>query len=173
MTESHVPISTAHAARGRGSLRRWAVAVLSLLFAAAPVLAADNLGLASGLSFTDDSSANFPIVGDHLGDADSGPGRATLLFIGTAHCWNTNREAERVVALYPRFRDRMRFVVIDVDHPSEAQRPLLDAHYHGLIPTVVVLDPRGAVIYERAGETAATRGDSRPLATLLSKAVGE
>jgi len=162
-----------HAECGRRFGRRHIVAALSLLFAAAPALAADNLRLASGLSFTDDSSANFPIVGDHLDDADAGAGHATLLFIGTAHCWNTNREAERVVALYPLFRDRMRFVVIDVDHPSEAQRPLLDAHYHGLIPTVVVLDPRGAVLYERAGETAATRGDSAPLSTLLNKAVGD
>ena len=137
-----------------------------------PAIAADNLGLASGLSFTDDSSGNFPIVGDHLDDGDVARGHAALVFIGASHCWNTNREAERVVEIYPRFRDRVHFVIIDADHPSAAQRPLLDAHYHGMIPTVVVLDPNGAVVYERAGETASTRADTRTLETLLGKAAG-
>ena len=137
-----------------------------------PAAAADNLRLASGLSYTDDSSTNFPIVGDHLDDGEVARGHAALVFIGASHCWNTNREAERVVTLYPRFRDRVHFVIIDADHPSTAQRPLLDAHYHGMIPTVVVLDPTGAVVYERAGETASTRADSRTLEALLDKASG-
>jgi hypothetical protein len=150
-----------------------AIVALSLLCVAAAALAADNLRLATGLSFSDDSSSNFPIVGDDLGDGDVGRGRAALIFIGASHCWNTNREAERVVALYPRFRDRMSFVIIDADHPSDAQRPLLAAHYRGLIPTLVVLTPSGAVAYERAGETVSTRGDTRALEALLSKALSD
>jgi hypothetical protein len=77
------------------------------------------------------------------------------------------------VALYPRFRDRMSFVIVDVNHPSDAQRSLLAAHYHGSIPTLVVFAPNGAVLYERAGETANTRGDSRALEALLSKGLNE
>src|SRR5262249_25824789 len=86
----------------------WLVVVLvALQGLASPVSteAADNLRLASGLSFTDDSSADFPIRGDHLEDAERRPGRATVMFFGASHCWNTNREAERLVALYPKYRD--------------------------------------------------------------------
>jgi hypothetical protein len=154
-----------------------AVALLAGLAAVlAPVMparAADALRLAPGLSFTDDSSAPFPIEGDHLDDATTGDGRATVLFFGTGHCWNTNREAERLVALYPKYRDRVRFVVVDLDHPSAAQQPLVARYYQGAIPTVVVLAPDGGVLYARAGETARQRGDAAALDRLLGAAPSE
>jgi len=142
-----------------------------LLIAAARAPAADNLTLAPDLSFTDDSSGAFPIRGDHLADTPVVRGRATVVFFGASHCWNTAREAERLVALYPKFRDRVSFVVVDVNHPSEAQQALMDAHYKGFIPTVVVLAPDGTVVYARAGETAAQRGDAAALDALISKAL--
>jgi hypothetical protein len=79
------------------------------LMSASSAHGADHLHLAPGLSFTDDSSDNFPIRGDHLDDAESPPGWATVMFFGAAHCWNTNREAERLVALYPKYQERVRF----------------------------------------------------------------
>lgn len=151
----------------------WRTAVVGLIWTAAqvPGFAAENLTLAPGISFTDDSSDRFPIAGDGLADGLDGPPRATLVFFGASHCWNTNREAERVVAAYPKFRDRVRFVVVDVAHPSEAQRPLLAAHYRGSIPTVVVIGSDGTVLHDRAGETASRRGDTAPLEKLLTGAV--
>lgn len=162
--------------RGRGRLRRKVASaagalVAALLLVAPAARAADDLHLAPGLSFTDDSSTRFPIEGRHLGDAEVGGGRATLVFFGAAHCWNTNREAERVVALYPRYRDRVRFVVVDVEHPADAQRALVARLYRGAIPTVAVLAPGGDVLYARAGETAGTRGDTSRLAGLLDDAL--
>jgi len=136
-------------------------------------LAADHLRLAPDLSFTDDSSDRFPIIGEHLDDGAIGAGRATVVFFGAKSCWNTNREAERLVALYPRFRDRMRFVVVDVGHPSEAQRTLMRAHYGGSIPTLAIFDAKGDVRYAEAGETASQRGDTTRLATLLTRALDE
>jgi hypothetical protein len=134
-------------------------------------LAAENLTLAPDLSFTDDSSSNFPIQGDSLGAAELGKGRPAVVFFGASHCWNTNREAERLVALYPKFRDRVSFTIVDVNHPSEAQRPLLSAYYKGYIPTLIVFAPDGTVLYARSGETAAKRGDAGALEALLSRAV--
>ena len=87
---------------------------------ATTVRAADDLHLAPGLSFTDDSSDAFPIRGRHLADASTGDGKATIVFFGASNCWNTNREAERLVSLYPKYKDRVRFVVVDVAHPSDA-----------------------------------------------------
>ncbi len=80
----------------------------------ATLRAATNLVLAPDLSFTDDSSPNFPIRAKNAADGAIAKDRPTLIFIGTAHCWNTAREAERVVTLYPKYKDKVHFVVIDL-----------------------------------------------------------
>lgn len=134
---------------------------------------ASDLRLAPGLSFTDDSSDDFPIRGEDLADAESPPGRATVIFFGASHCWNTNREAERLVALYPKYRNRVRFIIVDVNRPSAAQRPLLKTYYRGSIPTVVVLASDGALLYARAGETATMPGDTQALNSLITRALGD
>jgi hypothetical protein len=77
-----------------------------------------------------------------------------------------------VIALYPKFRDRVSFIIVDVAHPSDAQRPLLKAHYGGSIPTLAIFATDGTVAYERSGETASERGDTRALAALLDEATG-
>ena len=106
-------------------------------------------------------------------DAESRPGRVTVMFFGAAHCWNTNREAERLVALYPKYRDRVRFIVVDVNRPSAAQRALMQRYYGGSIPTLVILALDGGPVYARAGETARTRGDTRGLDSLITRALGD
>jgi hypothetical protein len=151
------------------------IAILVFTFAISslaphPARAASDLHLAPDLSFTDDSSANFPIAGDSIGDAKVASDRATIMFFGTAHCWNTNREAERLVALYPKYRDKIDFVIVDLDHPAPSQRLLIAKYYHGAIPTIAVIDSKGDVIYDRAGETAGTRGDTSNLEALLNSA---
>ena len=151
--------------------------LFALLFALAlwmiapyPARAASDLHLAPDLSFTDDSSSNFPIAGSSIGDAAVASDRATIMFFGTAHCWNTNREAERLVALYPKYRDKIDFVIVDLDHPSLGQRLLIAKYYRGAIPTITVIDRKGDVIYNRAGETASTRGDTSTLEALINSA---
>jgi len=131
---------------------------------------ATNLTLAPGLSFTDDSSGNFPIRGDSLREGKIASDRPTAIFFGTAHCWNTNREAERFVALYRKAKDTARFLVVDLDDPSLEQRALVSQFYRGAIPTLAFLDRRGRVIYNRAGETARERGDSSALEEILRRA---
>ena len=141
-----------------------------LCIASGPTRAATDLQLAPDLSFSDDSSSNFPIAGKALGDGTTTKDRATILFFGTAHCWNTNREAERLVTLYPKYRDKVDFVIVDLDHPSSVQRELVAQYYRGYIPTIAVIDSKGAVIYNRAGETASQRGDTSKLEALLNSA---
>jgi len=86
---------------------------------------AKELRLAPGLSFTDDSSSAFPIRGKNLEDGKIASDRPTAIFLGTSHCWNTNREAERFVALYKKRKDEARFLVVDLHEPSPEQRPLV------------------------------------------------
>ena len=131
---------------------------------------ADDLSLAPDLSFSDDSSSNFPIAGKDLGTGKIASDRATIVFFGTAHCWNTNREAERLVKLYPKYRGKIAFVIVDLDNISDEQRPLVAKYYHGFIPTIAVLDSHGNVIYDRAGETASERADTSYLDQLIESA---
>ena len=160
------------------SERLWVRRMLGLVVAVAgavatfgSVEAAQNLMLAPGLSFTDDSSDGFPIRGSDLGSAEIAPGRVAIVFFGAAHCWNTNREAERLVAVYPKFREQVSFVVIDVNHPSGTQRSLMRRFYTGYIPTIVLLARDGRVLYSGAGETAMRRGDTQALETLITTAI--
>ena len=129
-----------------------------------------NLTLAPDLSFTDDSSSNFPIRGEALSDGRIASDRPTAIFFGTSHCWNTNREAERFVELYRRHAGEARFLVVDLDHPSPDQRALVSRFFEGSIPHVTFLDRRGQTVYNRAGETASERGDAAFLEEMLRKA---
>jgi hypothetical protein len=131
---------------------------------------ATDLKLAPALSFTDDSSPNFPIEGKNLSDGSIAVDHATVIFFGTANCWNTAREAERLVQLYPRYKDKIRFVVVDLRTPSIMQQALIARYYHGYIPTIAVIDSSGKVLYDRAGETANQRGDISNLQKLLDSA---
>ena len=129
--------------------------------------AASDLMLAPKLSFDDDSSPNFPIQGQNLSTGSIASGEATVIFFGTSNCWNTAREAERLVRLYPQFRNRIHFVIVDLRNVAPEQEPLVSHYYHGYIPTITAIDSGGRVIYDRAGETAATRGDTSNLQRLL------
>jgi hypothetical protein len=111
----------------------WTALAAALLFAGSSIFAATerqetplatagagpggarNLTLAPNLSFTDDSSSNFPIRGENLEDGKIASDRPTAIFFGTSHCWNTNREAERFVALSAKEKDAVRFLVVDLD----------------------------------------------------------
>ena len=131
---------------------------------------ARHLALAPDLSFTDDSSSNFPIRGENLGDGKIASDRPTAIFFGTSHCWNTNREAERFVAVAARHGDSARFLVVDLQRPADQQKPLVARFYRGYIPTLAILDRTGKSVYNRSGETASRRGDTAGLEELLRKA---
>jgi hypothetical protein len=131
---------------------------------------ARNLALAPNLSFTDDSSSNFPIRGENLEDGKIASDRPTAIFFGTSHCWNTNREAERFVALAARKRNAVRFLAVDLDRPSREQKPLVSRFYRGYIPTLTFLDASGKAVYNQSGETASRRGDTSGLEEILRRA---
>jgi hypothetical protein len=129
--------------------------------------AASGLKLSPNLSCDDDSSPNYPIQGDNLSEGSIASGEATVIFFGTSNCWNTSREAERLVKLYPQFRNRIHFVIVDLNNVAPEQQGWVSQYYHGYIPTITAIDSKGTVIYDRAGETASTRGDTSNLQRLL------
>ncbi len=129
-----------------------------------------SLSLAPDLSFVDDSSSSFPIRGENLGDAQIASDRPTVVFFGTSHCWNTNREAERFVNLYRTHSGEARFLVVDLNHSSPDQKCLVTSLFHGSIPTIAFLDRTGRVVYDEAGETARERGETSRLLEILKTA---
>jgi len=57
------------------------------------------------------------------------------------------------VNLYNKYKGRVQFVVIDLDHKqSPAQQELVKKYFTGSIPHVVVLDRSGNAVYNSAGE---------------------
>jgi thioredoxin-like negative regulator of GroEL len=57
------------------------------------------------------------------------------------------------VALSERYKDKVNFVIIDLDKPqSSAQLKLVERYYEGSIPDLVVVDSKGKPVYNRAGE---------------------
>ena len=68
--------------------------------------------------------------------------------------------------LYEKYKDRVGFVIIDLDlQRSEAQQSLVNRYFQGSIPHVVVLDSSGHTIYNAAGEVDAD--GSRLCSTVL------
>jgi len=71
------------------------------------------------------------------------------------------------VNLYNKYRGRVQFVVIDLDHKlSPAQQELVKKYFTGSIPHVVVLDRSGNAVYNSAGEV-----EEGTIEALLDKAL--
>ena len=93
-----------------------------------------------------------------LGDGKIASDRPTAIFFGTSHCWNTNREAERFVAVAGRAEVAVRFWWT---RPPAASRRPSSRGSTAAIPTLAILDSAGKVIYNRSGETA-SRAETPP-----------
>ena len=56
---------------------------------------------------------------------------------------------------YNKYRDRVHFVVVDLDlRRSPAQQELVKRYHNGYIPHVAVLDAGGKALYDADGEVA-------------------
>jgi hypothetical protein len=119
---------------------------------AMPVVAADNLKLNQHLDYSSDSHDGALVTGDHLEDGFV-PGKPAYVIIYGEGCFNSKRQARRTVALYEKYRDKVQFVVIDLDRKqSRAQEELVKKFYKGFIPHVLVLNSSGNPVYNASGE---------------------
>jgi len=124
-----------------------------LIFFPSSASAAENLRLRDGISYTHDVDKGFPIIADKFDDVKFDSGKATLLFFGAAGDLNTNRQARRVVDLYKKFKEQLKFIVVDVDHlTSPESKQLIKNYYQGYIPQEVVLDKQGKTFWTKIGE---------------------
>src|SRR5215469_6629899 len=144
---------------------RLTISVLYLAMAAS-VFAADDLKLNSHLDYSSDSQDGPLITGSHM-DAGFVLGKPAYVIMYGEGCYNSKRQARRTVSLYEKYKGRVQFVVVDLDHPlSAAQQQLQKKYYRGYIPHVVVLDASGVAVYNSSGEV-----DESVISGLLDKAL--
>ncbi|HEY6339283.1 MAG TPA: hypothetical protein VIW68_12390 [Candidatus Sulfotelmatobacter sp.] len=125
-------------------------AVLLVLVSSA--VAGENLKLNSKLDYSSDSQDGPLITGEHMEAGVTAGKPAYIIFYGEG-CYNSKRQARRTVSLYEKYKGRVQFVIVDLDHrASAAQEQLQKKFYRGYIPHVVVLDAQGGALYNQSGE---------------------
>jgi hypothetical protein len=138
--------------------------VFSLLFATPTCRAGENLKLNPKLDYASDSNDGPHISGDQM-DSGAVSGKPNYILMYGEGCYNSKRQSRRTVQLYEKYRGRVNFVIIDLDHPlSNPQLDLVKKYYRGAIPDVVVLDPAGKAVYNAAGEV-----DEAEISEILDK----
>ena len=117
------------------------------------------------LDFTSDSQDGPLITGERMDKGVSAGKPAYILLYGES-CYKSKRQARRTVSQYEKYKGRVQFVIVDLDHAlSDAQQGLQKKYYRGYIPRVVVLNAAGAGLYNASGET-----DETAILGLLDKA---
>jgi len=140
--------------------------LLLLGILATNVFAAENLKLNSHLDYSSDSHDGPLITGDNI-QAGLVTGKPNYIIIFGEACYNSKRQARRTVELYEKYRDKVNFVIIDLDtnHSAEHQA-LIKKFYRGYIPHVAVVGKAGETLYDSSGEV-----ESSKIETLFQKAV--
>ena len=140
---------------------------VALVLALVPTaFAGENLRLNPKLDYTSDSQDGPLITGERMEDGVADGKPAYVLLYGEG-CYNSKRQARRGVSLYEKYKDRVQFVIVDLDHPlSDSQQGLKKKYYRGYIPHVVVLNASGGALYNASGEM-----DEAAISGLLDKAL--
>jgi len=133
-------------------MTKWCLLFAMAMIITLPSRAADNLKLNQHLDYSSDSQDGPLITGDHLEDG-AATGKPTYLIIYGEGCFNSKRQARRTVELYEKYKDRVQFVVVDMDRQRSApQEDLVKRFYKGYIPHVTVLNRDGKIAYNASGE---------------------
>src|ERR1700683_924623 len=135
-------------------VRIHAICTLILLMASFGLVAraGENLKLNTKLDYSSDSQDGPLITGDRMSDGAVAGKPNYIIMYGEA-CYNSKRQARRTVRLYEKYKDRVNFVVVDLDvRSSPEQQELVKKYYTVTIPHVTVLDRNGKAVYDDAGE---------------------
>jgi hypothetical protein len=141
-------------------------AAIGILTLVARARAGENLRLNSHLDYSSDREDGPLITGDHMNEGAVADKPNYVIIYGEG-CFNSKRQARRTVSLYEKYKDRVKFVVVDLDQKrSSSQQQLVKQFYQGYIPQVVILDKSGKAVYNSSGEV-----DESSLSSLLDRAV--
>ena len=133
-------------------MKLFTISIALLFLLASPAFAGENLKINPKLDYTSDSQDGRLITGDSM-DAGFVAGKPAYVIMYGEGCFNSKRQARRTVGLYEKYKGRVQFVVVDIDHRlSPAQKALKKKYFRDRIPHVVVLDAAGSALYNRPGE---------------------
>ena len=142
------------------------LAIVWLATCSYPALSADHLHLNPKLDYSSDRQDGPLITGEHMQQGVI-PGKPNYVIFFQEGCFNSKRQARRTVELYEKYRDRVNFVVVDLDRsPSSEQQELARKYYRNYIPHVTILDAQGDALYDQSGEVESSR-----VSTLLDQAL--
>ena len=147
-------------------MRPFRTSALMLLALAVPAFAGENLKLNPKLDYTSDSEDGPLITGDSM---QSGfvLGKPAYVIMYGEGCFNSKRQGRRTVGLYEKYKGRVQFVIVDLDHQlSSEQQQLKKKYFRGYIPHVVVVNAAGSALYNSSGEV-----DDSVISGLLDKAL--
>ena len=126
--------------------------ICALVFSTALLGQTQQLRLNPHLDYSSDSVDGPLITGN---DTQMGvvEGKPNYVMIYSEGCFNSKRQARRTVALSERYKDKVNFIIIDLDKPqSPAQLKLVQRYYEGSIRDLILLDGDGRPVYKQAGE---------------------
>ena len=130
--------------------------VLLVLILALPTAlqAADNLVLNPNLDYSDHNKKQGPLItGNHIDDGLA-EGVPNYIFFYGEKCYNSKRQARLTVHMYEKYKDRVHFVIVDLDKLSSPEQKLLRNRYFvGWIPHTTILDNQGHVVFDYTGDT--------------------
>jgi hypothetical protein len=147
-------------------MKSFVLTTVAALALGASAFAGDNLKLNPKLDYTSDSQDGPLITGDNM-EAGVAPGKPAYVIMYGEGCYNSKRQSRRTVSLYEKYKGRVQFVVVDLDHLlTPGQQQLQKKYYRGYIPHVVVLDAAGGAVYNASGEV-----EESVISALLDKAL--
>jgi hypothetical protein len=131
------------------------LAALALVLALPTALgAADNLVLNPNLDYSDHNKKQGRLItGDNMGDGIT-KGVPNYIFFYREICYNSKRQARLTVHMYEKYKDRVHFVIVDLDKPlSPEQKLLRNWYFVGWFPHTTILDKQGKVVFDYTGDT--------------------
>ena len=127
--------------------------LILFLFISNNLIAGTDLKLNPKLRYGSDSNDGPLITGKDLDYAKLSTQKPSHVIFYHKECYNSKRQAKRTVELYDKFKEKVNFVVIDLDEiRNNDQVKLKRKYYTRYIPHVTILNKNGKVLYDRAGE---------------------
>ena len=127
--------------------------LILFLFISNNLIAGTDLKLNPKLRYGSDSNDGPLITGKDLDYAKLSTQKPSHVIFYHRECYNSKRQAKRTVELYDKFKEKVNFIVIDLDHiRNKDQVNLKQKYYTNYIPHVTIINKNGKVLYDRAGE---------------------
>src|SRR5262249_44008887 len=114
---------------------------------------ADNLVLNPHLDYSEHNKRQgLLITGQNMDDGFE-KGKVNYVLFYFEKCYNAKRQARVTVNLYNKYKERVHFVIVDLDLLlTSAQMKLARKYCSGKIPHLTILNGKGGLIFDYTGE---------------------